>query len=142
VRLPKSPDEQRAAKAARQKRWRDRKAQKEAVARAVDGSMGLGPPAPLPDMPEKDLAALVRDRVHSMVQDMPDARLWDKDLMPTLNTGLKAEAIIDKRKALAAKTGVDAMQLYAGLMQMLHGTPVPKQLEDGNTVEGVYVETK
>jgi len=148
MRIPKSPDEVRKSKAARQKRWRDGVARREAavaaregVAAAVDHAMGLdapGAPAPkIPSMSSGDLAQLMRDRIHTIVSEMDDADLLNKDFAPSLALGLKAQSTIDAREKLKAKQGM--AELGRALLGMLSGQTYIA-IDDGNTIEGVAVE--
>lgn len=91
-----------------------------------------------------DLAILVRDRVLERVDsDNPeevDAILFSKEGQGAINSGLKAQAILDNREKQKAKTG-QTLELLAGLRAILTGTMVPvAQIEDGNTVEGTFEE--
>lgn len=85
---------------------------------------------------------MVVTTVKRIYGDVDDNIRVDKDFQPALNTALKAEGLIDKREALKAKTGMDYAQIVAGIQFMLHGTPIPKQLDDGKTIEGDFHEVE
>jgi hypothetical protein len=92
---------------------------------------------------KSDLAILVRDKVMDRVDtndgDMLEAMLFSKEGQGALNVGLKAQAILDGREKIKAKTG-QTLELLAGLRAILTGGIVPLQIEDGMTIEGEAVE--
>jgi len=141
LRVPPSPDERRAKKAARQARWRANKAIKDAVAANIEHSMGLDdrPPPALPAMPQADLANLLRDRYHKIIDGLSDEDLMDKDLAPSLTLALKTQKVLDDREKVKSKTGT--AEIGRMLIAMMEGrmAPPPKQIEDGMTVEGTAV---
>lgn len=142
--VPKSPAEKRAMKAANQRRWRAnaKKRREEEDAEAnLEYAMGMRarpPKRPMPTVKRRDLAELVAaiavEGVESGALD-----LSNKDHVPGITAGLKAQAILDSREKLKAKTG-QTLELLAGLRAILSGefAPPPRQLEDGLTVEGEY----
>lgn len=141
LRVPRSPEERRALKAARQKRWRDNARAKQQVAAVVDHAAGVAsaPDAVLPkNLSKSDLATLMRDRIVAIVAEMPDDALLNKDFAPTLNLGLKAQAQLDSREKAKSKKGT--AELAFAIIAMLNGAPPPAQLEDGRTIEGTAVE--
>lgn len=87
-----------------------------------------------------DLAVLVRDRAVDMFEN-EDLDLRNKDHAAGIGAGLKAQALLDGREKLKAKTG-QTLELLAGLRALLSGGLVPvadaPQLEDGVTVEGEF----
>jgi hypothetical protein len=141
LRLPKSPEQLRAKKAARQKRWRDNKKRREAVAANMEHAMGLGDgkaPPPLPAMSQDDLAKLMHDRMLAIVAGMDDDRLLNKEYAPSINLGLKARGILDAREKAKAKTGT--AELAFAIIRMLGGQAPVAQLDDGRTIEGDFEE--
>lgn len=144
LRIPKSPEEQRRAKAARQKRWRDKKARSAAVDAVVDHSLGLDEPgSPAPQLPSglygDDLATLIQSRLITVVGGLTDAGLLNKDYAPSLSVGLKAQALIDRRVQAKSKQG--DVELAKAIIEMLRGgAPTPRLLNDGNTIEGSFDE--
>jgi hypothetical protein len=143
LRLPKSPDTVRAHKAARQKRWRDGKRRREAVAANMEHAMGLGdgtPPPPLPPMSQDDLAKLMHDRMLAIVAGMDDERLLNKDYAPSINLGLKARGILDAREKAKSKTGT--AELAFAIIAMLSGQQPTLVIDDGRTIEGDFEEVE
>lgn len=132
----KSPQELRATAAAKQARYTARKKQRaEEYADHVLGvkeSPGATPP------PNTDVAKLLRDRYHEIINKMSDSELMVKDFAPGLNVALKAQASLDKRAAQRSK-GENAELAFA-IIAMLTGQSAPLQLADGNTVDGEAVE--
>ena len=99
-----------------------------------------------PDAPKptgRDLAIIMRDKVAEAVEVMdPDALLhMGKDLAPMVGKGLQAQAILDKREQVNKKLGIaaGALSLQAWLAG-LREAPIPPELDDGNTIEGVIIE--
>ncbi len=107
-------------------------------------------PKPAPGAPKatkRDIAIVLRDRALDAVERMPPEEqedgtyfdpLLNKHFAPGLGVALKAQALLDKREAVAAK-----VNLGAGLFALVErldrlGAPAPLQLEDGTTVEGEY----
>lgn len=87
---------------------------------------------------KRDFAIVVRDRALSMM-DSEELALDNKDLVPGINAGLKAQSIIDSREKQKAKHG--SAELAFAIIQMLSGrSPDVPQLEDGNTIEGEFEE--
>lgn len=141
LRIPKSPEEIRAKKAARQKRWRENAKRRAAVDANVQHAMGLGdgtPPPPVPQMTQDDLAKLMHDRILKIVDSMDDERLLNKDYAASINLGLKARTILDAREKTKAKTGT--AELAFAIIRMLGGQEPVKQIEDGMTIEGNFEE--
>jgi hypothetical protein len=97
----------------------------------------------------KDFAVLMRDRIADAVEQLkPEERedgsqgldpILMKDLQPAINSGLKAQAILDSREKAAAKKGNAELAFAIIAMLTGHGGPVPA-LEDGMTIEGTAVE--
>lgn len=91
-----------------------------------------------------DLAIMVRDKVADMVVDMDsDALLvFGKEVGPIIGKGLQAQAILDKREVNDKKLGLaaGALSLQAWLAGLGQTTAPPKELDDGNTIEGEAVE--
>jgi hypothetical protein len=94
----------------------------------------------MPDLPQKDLAKVMRDRFHAIIDGMSDGDLMDKDFAPSLTLALKAQKVLDDREKVKAKQGTP--ELGWSILKMLAGraTPPPRQIEDGNTIEGTAVE--
>lgn len=97
----------------------------------------------------KDFAALMRDRIADAVEQIKPKEKEDgtvgldpilhKDFQPAIQSGLKAQAIIDNREKAAAKKGNAELAFAIIAMLSGRGTPVA-ELEDGMTVEGEAVE--
>lgn len=141
--IPDSAKDARAKKAARQARWRANAKRKSDAAAIVDHVMGVsdGEAPPRPDIPPGDLALLLRDRFHKVINGLTDDQLLSKDFAPALALGLKAQTTLDAREKHKAKTG-QTLELLAGLRAILTGSiaPAPAQLEDGMTIEGEFEE--
>ena len=85
-----------------------------------------------------DLALLVRDKAIQQFED-GELDLRNKDSVPGITAGLKAQNILENREKTAAKNAF--AELGRGLLTMFLGeVPLPRQLEDGNTVEGEAVD--
>lgn len=132
-------------KAARQKRYRDNlKARqlRETATGHIEHALGVSetkPRRPMPTVKRRDLAELVAQIAYDGVES-GELDLTNKDHVPGITAGLKAQAILDSREKLKAKTG-QTLELLAGLRAILSGDIAPpRQLEDGNTVEGEYEE--
>lgn len=107
-------------------------------------------PATGPKPTKRDLAIVVRDRLLDAVERMPPTENEDgvildpllyKEFAPAIGAGLKAQALLDKREAVAAKVGLGAGLLaLVERLDRLGRPPEPLALEDGNTVEGAFVD--
>lgn len=143
MRLPKSPEDRRKTRNARQARYRASQKAKETLNAHIDHSAGVGPRprAPMPPVSSADLATAVRDRMLAIVNEMDDEDLLNKDFAAAIANGLKAQNTLDGREKLKAKTG-QTLELLAGLRAILSGDlpGPPRQLEDGNTVEGAFTD--
>lgn len=93
---------------------------------------------PPPRTRKRDFAILVRDKAFDEFE-AGRLDLGDKDVVPGINAGLKAQSIIDGREKARSKQG--NAELAFAIIQMLGGgqAPVP-QLDDGLTIEGEYSE--
>lgn len=103
----------------------------------------VDPSAPKPT--SRDLAIMVRDKVADAIEDMPGEGilLMGKELAPSLNAGLKAQTILDKREQANKKLGIAAGALSLQMwLAGLGDTEPPKELDDGNTIEGEAVEVQ
>lgn len=118
----------------------DGKLDPDVVARHRNGHYTAPVEAPKTQPTKRDLAILVRDKAYEAIEGRdPEALLWlGKEFAPLINSGLRAEAILDKREAVKAKQSGGALLLDA-LKALLLGPPAA-QLEDGKTVEGEFVE--
>jgi hypothetical protein len=142
MRLPKSPEQKRADAAERQRRSRARRQKQEALDAAIDYSVGLGPKPkrPMPEVSNRDLAQRIVEKYARYLDTVGDDELADKEVVAALNLALKAQNVIEARDKFKAKTGMQ-LELAAGLAAILSGQlPVaqPRQLDDGNTIEGDY----
>ena len=96
------------------------------------------PPAERPKGTRKlDFAAIVRDKAAEQFES-GELDLSDKNLVPGITAGLKAQAIMDGREKMKSKQA--NAQLAFAIIQMLSGAVEPLQLDDGLTVEGEYEE--
>jgi hypothetical protein len=89
---------------------------------------------------QRDIAAMVAERVAEGLED-GTLDLRDKNTVPGINAGLKAQALKDKREQ--PKTTPQAILIF-NARSILHITdpdrfPAP-QLPDGTTIEGTAVE--
>jgi hypothetical protein len=100
--------------------------------------MGVGPPADLPVLAPTDLAKLLRDRFHVIINAMDDSELLDKDFAPSLTLGLKAQSALDSREKVKAQSGT--AELGRAILEMLAGRVAPLALDDGLTIEGEATE--
>ena len=144
--IPDPAAEQRRKKAERQKRWRANHKRREQAAAIVDHVMGVddGAPAPpRPDLPPGDLALLLRDRFHKVINGLSDEQLLSKDFAPALSLGLKAQKVMDDREKVKAKEG-RSLELLGALFAILNpGEPAPVRLiGDGMTLEGEFSEQR
>jgi hypothetical protein len=144
MRIPKSAEEKRATKAARQARWRANAAKREALQQHIDYSAGAGPKPtrPMPKISGADLTTAYRDRMKALIDQMDDEQLLDKDVQAAIANALKAQNALDAREKAKAKTG-QTLELLAGLRLILLGgvpAPEPLQLDDGQVIEGEAVE--
>lgn len=142
MRLPKSPEQKRADKAARQARWRKNKAIKDSIDAHIDHSVGLGPEPkrPMPTISSTDLATRIRDKTARYLDGVADAELSEKEVVAALKLGLTAQGLLDARARAQAKAGMQ-LELAAGLAAILSGVlpaPPPPQLDDPNVIEGDY----
>lgn len=97
-----------------------------------------------PKPTKRDLATMLRDKVAEAVEDLtPEALMYmGKDLAPMVGKGLQAEAILDKREVNEKRLGIaaGALSLQAWLAGLGASTEPPKELDDGNTIEGEFEE--
>lgn len=96
--------------------------------------------APPPERPKgsskRDFAIVIRDKALKMIDDGSLA-LDHKDLVPGINAGLKAQAILDQREK--AKSKQQSAELAFAIIQMLGGQGAQTlRLDDGMTIEGEY----
>ncbi len=98
-----------------------------------------------PKATNRDLAIMVRDKVAEAIEDMPGETLilLGQEIGPTVNAGLKAQTILDKREAVNKKLGIaaGALSLQMWLAGLNEAAP-PPELDDGLTVEGEAVEVE
>lgn len=105
-------------------------------------------PTRAPRERKRDFAAYMRDRIQTAVEQIEPVTAEDGsvvdpilrvDLQPALNTGLKAQAVLDKREQVAKKQ--TQAEVLLGLLAALRGEGRPvAQLEDGMTIEGTARE--
>jgi hypothetical protein len=95
-------------------------------------------PTVLPEIARKkrDFAIMVRERAADMLE-AGQLDLADKDKVPGINAGLKAQAIIDKKEVQRQKQS--AADVLIALLGALRGEP-PLQLESGDVIDGTAVE--
>jgi hypothetical protein len=84
---------------------------------------------------QKDFAVLVREKAIQQLES-GELDLTDKDAVPGINAGLKAQALIDKREQ--AKKNTTQADMLVALLGTLRGD-VP-MLEDPSVIEGTAVE--
>lgn len=96
-------------------------------------------PSPeLKHLKPRDLAVIVRDRAVEQFE-AEDLDLRNKDSVPGISAGLKAQSIIDNREKVKSRGG--SAELAFAILAMLRGeAPPPLAVEDGRTIEGVAVE--
>ena len=87
---------------------------------------------------KRDFAIMVRDKAADLLED-DKLDLTNKDTVPGINAGLKAQAALDKREANRPKQGLADVLL--ALLGALKGEP-PKQLTEGEVIEGSAVEVE
>lgn len=97
---------------------------------------------PEPDRPantrKRDFAIMVRDKAVEQL-DAGQLDLRDKDTVPGINAGLKADAILKKQDAQKRKMGHE--DVLASIIVALRGEGKPiAVLDDGMTIEGTAVE--
>jgi hypothetical protein len=92
---------------------------------------------------KRDFAVYVRNRTQDAVEALPVPEdggldpILHKDLQAALNSGLKAQAILDKREVVKAKQSGGEIGL--ALLRWLEGGTMP-QLTAGTVIEGTSVE--
>lgn len=89
---------------------------------------------------KSDFAIIIRDKAVAAVKDKdPESLLTlGKEYSPFINSGLKAQAILDSREK--QKTKQQSAELAYAIISMLGGGRPPMQIEDGLTIEGEYEE--
>jgi hypothetical protein len=88
--------------------------------------------------PKRDFAIVIRDKALEMV-DTGSLALDNKNLVPGIQAGLKAQSILDQREK--QKTKQQSAELAYAIIEMLGGgRPQVPQIEDGLTIEGDYEE--
>lgn len=97
---------------------------------------------PLPEKPKgtpkRDFAIVIRDKAIEQF-DEGGLDLRNKNTVPGITAGLKAQAILDARDK--QKTKQQSAELAFAILQMLGGgQPAPLQIEDGLTIDGDYEE--
>ncbi len=96
------------------------------------------PPERPKGTPKRDFAIVIRDKALAQV-DNGLLDLTDKDTVPGINAGLKAQSILDQREK--QKTKQQSAELAFAIIEMLGGrAPAPLQIEDGLTIDGDYEE--
>lgn len=142
--IPESAERARLKRNARQKRWRDGARRRAQAAAIVDHVMNLdgtdAPAPPRPDLPPGDLALLLRDRFHKVINGLTDEELLNKDFAPALALGLKAQGTLDAREKVKAKGG-KSLELVAALFGLLNPA-TPPMVSDGLTIEGEAYEVE
>lgn len=99
--------------------------------------------APLEDLKpaktKRDFAILVRDKAAEQFE-LGALSLTDKEMVPGISAGLKAQAVIDKREQVAKKQSGEDVLL--ALLDALRGgrRPEPVLLEDPTIIEGTFTE--
>ena len=93
-----------------------------------------------PGTPKRDFAILIRDKAYDSVET-GRLSLENKDLVPGINAGLKAQGIIDGREKQKSKQA-NAELAFAIIAMLGGGNPEPLQIEDGKTVEGEFSEVE
>jgi len=94
------------------------------------------PPEREKGMPKRDFAVLIRDKAYEEVEK-GRLTLDNKNLVPGINAGLKAQGIIDGREKVKSKQA-NAELAFAIIAMLGGGQPAPLQIEDGNTIDGEY----
>ena len=85
--------------------------------------------------PKRDFAILIRDRAYDGVES-GELGLNNPKLVPGVNAGLKAQAILDGRDRV--KTKQQSADLAFAILRMLGGNTEPLAIEDGMTIDGDY----
>lgn len=140
-RLPKSPEDKRATKAARQARWRANRARKDSINEAIDFSAGVGPrpKTELPPISTEDLNVMVRDRMRAIVLGLDDDDMLNKDYAPGIALGLKAQVAIDNKAKVQSKNAL--VEVGRAWLEFLNSGGAPmKRLDDGKTIDGEFTE--
>lgn len=89
----------------------------------------------------KDFAILVRDKASEQFE-AGQLDLRDKDSVPGVTAGLKAQGIIDSREKIKARQG-NAELAFAIIAMLTGGAPQPPlELDDGLTIEGTATEVE
>lgn len=89
---------------------------------------------------KRDFAILVRDKASDQFE-AGHLDLTDKDTVPGITAGLKAQGIIDAREKQKAKQG--NAELAFAIIAMLSGVSQPPlALDDGLTIEGTATEVE
>lgn len=91
-----------------------------------------------PAKTKRDFAVLVQEKAIEQLES-GELDLRDKDSVPGVNAGLKAQAILDKRED-RNKRNTQSEALVA-LLAALRGDPYePLMLDDGMTIDGEAIE--
>ena len=96
---------------------------------------------PEPERPvgtrKRDFAVMVRDKAADLLEN-GELYLTDKDKVPGINAGLKAQSVIDRREVVAKKqTKADVL---IALLAALRGESIPAQIGPGVIIEGEAIE--
>ena len=96
------------------------------------------PVEPLPYERKRDFAIRIRDAADAQFEQ-GDLLLGNKDHVPGINAGLKAQAIIDGREKQKARAQT-ADLAFAIIAMLTGGAPPPRLIEDGRTIDGEATE--
>lgn len=133
MRLPRTPEQIRASKAERQKRWRERKALQLEVAESLGVTVEQ---VPLPPVvrPSKvaapDLKLIVRDMVALAIENDDIDILNNRDHQGAIKLGLTAQGLIDKQAAKQQQ-----QNFWFGLASAIVGA-TPELLDDPMVIDG------
>jgi hypothetical protein len=98
------------------------------------------PPTRAPGANKRDFAIVIRDKAMELIEN-DGLDLRDKDTVPGINAGLKAQSILDGREKQKSKQ--QSAELAFAIIQMLGGGgPPPIALQDGMTIEGSFEEVE
>ena len=105
----------------------------------VSSHSGHRAPSAHPDAvkQKRDFAIMVRDKAADLLEE-GRLDLVNKDRVPGINAGLKAQATIDRREQNKQRGA--ASEVLTALLAALRGEAPVLQIEDGMTIEGEAVE--
>jgi hypothetical protein len=82
-----------------------------------------------PALLKRDLAVLVRDKMYSAIESLPDDAMLVKEFQPALGNAIRAQGAIDKREVKKVGGQTFILQLAAALGERIGITAGPEIIE-------------